>query len=166
MTKRAPDDKDELQSTATNPPDPYPDKQSGDTEPDSTDATPGVDDGKTPPQNGSNSGIGWHGLLPDNSDDDGDGRTGFLSTRKELHVTIAGIAAGIAAAAIGLPALAGVLGAVVGLDGINRLTNKVTEQMRHEPWYAIVGIAVGWVLATYAPNAAEKATEIIHSLPL
>lgn len=127
-----------------------------DDEGNSQDATPGVETGKTPFQ--------WRRLLPDDSDTDGDGRTGFLSTRTELHVLIAGIAAGIAASAIGLSALAGLFGAIVGLDGINRMTNKVTEQMRHEPWYAIVGVGVGWILARYAPNVAATLMELSQSL--
>jgi len=76
-------------------------------------------------------------------------RDGFMSYAGEVHATVAGGGAGIAAALLGRPELLGVVIMVaLGVQGSKKLKGRgVTHELRREPWYAIGAAVIGYVLA-------------------
>lgn len=73
--------------------------------------------------------------------------TGPFSTYIEYHATILGLAVGGGSSALEMPMIAvGVVMLILGLHGGVQMTNtKALNEMRREPWYAIAGIAFGYL---------------------
>lgn len=93
---------------------------------------------------------GWDWALPDDSDTDGEGRTGFLSTRTEVHALVLGMTAG---GHFGLSGdaqmLNDILGLGVGSDRARRaqhMPEKYQDQAKQEMPYFVLGVAVGYGL--------------------
>lgn len=89
--------------------------------------------------------IAW--LLPDDSDKDGDGRTGLLSTRTEVHALVIGVTAG---AHFGLSGDTQLLTDILGLGVVSdrarraqRIPQKYRNQAKQEMPYFVVGVAIG-----------------------
>jgi hypothetical protein len=95
-------------------------------------------------------------LVPRSSDESETARDGFLSTRREIHASVVGLAVGVTVALTGSLELAGlfvfsVLGAKLG--------SKHLGDLRREPWYALgaflAGLAGTQGLQTVATVALE-----------
>jgi hypothetical protein len=123
-------------------------------EPDATDAlTPGIEGMPTPEDDAKSDTkqeadwMDW--LLPDDSDTDGDGRTGFLSTYTEVHALVFGVTAG---AHFALSGEAQLINDVVGLATLGdrtrqakKLDGKYREQAKEELPHFIAGVAIGYI---------------------
>lgn len=89
--------------------------------------------------------------LPDDSDTDGEGRTGFLSTHTEVHAFVVGVLSGIAAGSTGEVQLASSgIAILTGGDRI-RLARKIPEKYREQaleefPTF-LAGVGIGYVVA-------------------
>lgn len=84
--------------------------------------------------------------LPDDSDEDGRGRTGFLSTRKEWHTLGFGVAVGIRAGAEGdMQSLSEGLGIVAGGSRVKKgFSDKYINEAREEFPYFVLGVLIGF----------------------
>lgn len=101
------------------------------------------------------------GKLIDDSDADGDSRTGFLSTYTEFHVSILGFAAGVGLSQVSTEAFIGLIAAVVGIKGANKYADLITEEVRDEPWYFIGFALLGFVFARLATRLTQGPTPIV-----
>lgn len=127
---------------------------------DSPVATPGVDGGETPFQDALNDYPRLKAILaylPVGATEPTDGYTGILSYSVEWHAAMIGVAVGATAATTGEKQLAlGLVSLALGLGRFNQAASeKVKAQLKTEPWYAIVGVAVGYVAVQYGPMVAD-----------
>lgn len=85
-------------------------------------------------------------LLPNESDADGEGRTGVLSTYVEWHALVLGVSAGAIAAQSGrLDEIGAIVGAgVAGSRAQMGLPDKYRNQARKELPYFIAGVVIGF----------------------
>ncbi|MDL0133574.1 hypothetical protein [Halobacterium salinarum] len=90
-------------------------------------------------------------ILPSSSNESETERDGFLSTRRELHASVVGLAVGVVTVMTGSWELAGLF--VFATLG-SKLGSKHLTDIRREPWYAL-----GAFLAAVAVN-----TILAHSL--
>lgn len=165
MTTNAPNDDDELEATAENPPTPEssprqnaPDnptlinqlgnngnanKTGSQTDPkdESPDANPGADGPDNQLLDGN--------IMPDDSDTDDNGRIGLLSTRTKIHAVVIGITAG---AHWGLTGDMQLINDVVGVGILgdrarqaNKLPQKYIDQAKEELPYFIGGCIIGYI---------------------
>lgn len=97
-------------------------------------------------------------LLPDDSDEDGEGRTGFLSTRKEWHALVIGVALGLhLAPGVDVPVLVDVIGSASGLRRLQlakQIPKKYREQIMDELPYALGAGMLAYLGALYGPQIA------------
>lgn len=89
-------------------------------------------------------------IIPESADESETERDGFLSTRREIHAAIMGLAVGVAAALSGSYELAGLfvfatLGAKLG-----GLKSTALAELRREPWYGLAAFLLGLVLTLVA----------------
>lgn len=86
-------------------------------------------------------------LLPDDSDTDNDGRTGFLSTYVEWHALVIGIAVGTVALRTGqFELIMAIVGAgAVGSRAQLGLPEKYLDQAKSELPYFIAGVVIAFV---------------------
>jgi hypothetical protein len=92
--------------------------------------------------------------LPDDSDEDGDGRTGLLSTRKEWHTLSIGFGAGVYMGASGnVQKLGAALGILSSGSRANKgLKDKYIEQVQSELPYFVAGFVLGFVAFKFGPR--------------
>ncbi|QRY26374.1 MULTISPECIES: hypothetical protein [Halobacterium] len=83
-------------------------------------------------------------LIPDSTDESATERDGLLSTRREVHASVVGIAVGVVTSMTGSWELAGLF--VFTCLG-SKLGSRHLTDIRREPWYAL-GCFLGGVLAT------------------
>jgi hypothetical protein len=90
--------------------------------------------------------------------EDGSEYDGVLSYANEYHALLIGLAAGFAAGVASRPEVAAAVGAtalgiqVPGLAKARFEGRGVLKEMRREPWYAIGGNAIGFVLGILATS--------------
>lgn len=91
--------------------------------------------------------LGLQGM--DAPTEDASERDGFLSYAGEIHASIAGGGAGVAAALLGRPELLGLVIAVaLGVQGVGKLQGRhVGHELRREPWYGIGAALIGYLAA-------------------
>lgn len=108
----------------------------------SPDAKPGGNNGETGFQDGIEE------LLPDDSDTDGDGRTGVLSTRTEVHALVLGVTAGAHFRLSGdMQLINDVIGIAVAGDRARHakvFPEKFIDQAKEELPYFLAGMAIGY----------------------
>lgn len=84
---------------------------------------------------------------------------GFLSSRRELHVSAIGLAAGVAAALAGRPDL---LVAVVAIClGIRAAPGKLQVAIEKEPWYACGFAVAGYAGVVIGPKVVDVVGSVI-----
>lgn len=71
------------------------------------------------------------------------------SRKAVIGVLIAGLIAGGVVSQAGIEGLIGLIGAVVGIEGINKRTQLITEEARNEPIVFAVGVVVGWAIVRF-----------------
>lgn len=150
MTKNAPDDTDELQATAENPP--TPDSHPSDDAPDDPTRLKRRDQFDSElGNNGNKHRTDGGGLLPDDSDTDNDGRTGVLSTYVEWHALVIGLALGTIAVQTGdLTIIAAIIGAgAAGSRAQLGLPDKYIDQAKQELPYFIAGTILGFLAVQF-----------------
>lgn len=83
-------------------------------------------------------------FLPDDSDHDGDGRTGFLSTYMEWHALIIGLAVGTHVAASGdMQLVADLIGVGAAGSRLQKgLPEKYVQQAKSELPYFLLGVGI------------------------
>lgn len=94
---------------------------------------------------------GLSDVLPDDSDKDGDGRTGVLSTRTEVHALVIGVTVGAHVALTGDMQLINDI-AGIGIAGdrarqAKKIPEKYQEQAKEELPYFMAGVGIGYGLA-------------------
>ena len=153
MTKNAPDDTEELQATAENPPTP-------DTQP-RTDALDDPTRLKRRDRHDDELGNNGNKHRTDGGSRDVEpgveGRTNLLKTLldrpEEVHALVVGIAAGALAAQGDFNAVAAIVGAgALGSRLQIGLPDKYLQQAKAEAPYALAGIAIGYVLVRFGPQ--------------
>lgn len=147
MTKNAPDDRDELEQTATNPPTPEDNPLSK--APNPVETVTQADDTRSDSDR-----LQW--LRPDDSDSDGDGRTGVLSTYVEVHALVLGLSVGAMAAQSGdFSTVAAIVGAgAAGSRAQVGLPEKYVDQAKSELPYFIFGAGLGFLGVKYGLSGA------------
>lgn len=102
-----------------------------------------------PDEDSDNSSMWLGSFMPDDSDSDGEGRTGVLSTYVEWHALVVGLAVGTLAVQTGqFEVIAAIVGAGAAGSRLQLgLPDKYIEQVKTELPYFIfgVGVAVGGV---------------------
>lgn len=78
-------------------------------------------------------------------------RDGFLSHATEVHALVIGLGAGFVSELLHQPiAAAAVVMVALGLKGADwarrHLSSEVVGEVRQEPWYAVAGVLVGYVV--------------------
>jgi hypothetical protein len=88
---------------------------------------------------------------PDDSDTDGDGRTGFLSTYVEFHALAIGLALGTVAVQTGnIEMIAAVIGAgAVGSRVQGGLPEKYLHQAKRELPYFVFGTGLAFIIGVF-----------------
>lgn len=86
--------------------------------------------------------------LPDGATEEETSRDGFLSYAVEWHALAVGLAAGLAAGATGSFEILGVIVAVT--VGIRAAPVKPLRQLKREPWYALGGVVIGFLIGLAA----------------
>lgn len=94
--------------------------------------------------------------LPDESDEDGKGRTGILSTYVEWHALGIGVAVGMHSATSGdLQTLSEIMGLVTAGSRIRKgLPDKYAKQVAAELPHFILGVVTGYVVSKHGPHLA------------
>jgi len=88
--------------------------------------------------------------LPDSSDESETARDGFLSTRREVHASVIGLAVGLVVVFSGSWELAALFVFVALGAKLDGLRSAGILEVRREPWYALSAflLPVGTDLAT------------------
>lgn len=80
-------------------------------------------------------------LIPDSSDESETDRDGFLSTRREIHASVIGLAVGVIVVMTGAWELAALFVFVALGVKLGSLRSPGLVEIQREPWYAL-----GWFL--------------------
>lgn len=156
MTKNAPDNTDELEATAENPP--TPESHPRDSAPD--------DPTRLKRRDHYESELGDNGNKPRTDGGPRDANPGndantsplstLLNTPVEIHALVIGAAIGVMAARTGdFNAIAAIVGAgALGSRAQLGLSEKYLAQAKAELPYAIAGIAIGYVIVRFGPQLA------------
>lgn len=123
----------------------------------SAEALPRDDGGDTPFQDAVDAFPRFKSLLaylPVGATEDATDYDGILSYAVEWHAAIIGVAVGATAGTTGDTQLVcGLISTALGLGRINQQASEtVTAHLVNEPWYAIAGIAVGYIAVRYGPS--------------
>lgn len=86
-------------------------------------------------------------IIPSRSNESETERDGFLSTRRELHATVVGLAVGVVVVMTGSWELAGLF--VFATLG-SKLGSKHLTDIRREPWYALGAFLAAALLTVLA----------------
>lgn len=135
------------------------------TEQNSDHEAPGVDGAKPPSQvhtrtsiEDESSRVGWKrylrelkpllGYLPTGAHESDSEYDGLFSYSVEIHAAIIGVAAGAFAATTGnLQAVMGLVAVALGIGRVQQ-PQKITEQLKREPWYFLAALGITYLILT------------------